>query len=217
MVQNKTRYFKKGSLPYFLSSQFFHSNFPTPTGSYHGKTVIVTGANVGLGFEAAKHLTRLGASRVILAVRTPEKGESAKEDIERATKCGAGVVEVWKLDLSSAESVKQFAERANRELSRVDILLESVSDKALQISSNGRSLTVIIRNAGVATQKFSTTEGEESTIKTNVISTFLLAFLMLPKLKETAKKFDVRPTLTIVSRLVKAALPWVHSKKLSPS
>lgn len=161
-----------------MASQFLWSYFPVPTASFCGKTVIVTGANVGLGLEAAKHIARLGAAKLILAVRTPEKGENAKDEIEAETRCARGVVEVWKLDLSSSESVKQFAARANAELPRVDVLLE---------------------NAGIATGSFKEAEGEEMTIKTNVTSTFLLAFLMLPKLKETAKKFDTRPTLTIVS------------------
>jgi hypothetical protein len=50
-----------------LFSQLFTS-VPKPTDNYASNTVIVTGSNVGLGLEAARHFTRLGASKVILAV-----------------------------------------------------------------------------------------------------------------------------------------------------
>ena len=172
------RRFTPGSIPYFLSSQFYHSNFAVPHGSFEGKTIIVTGSNVGLGYEAAKHFARLGAAKLILAVRSVEKGEKARKQIEAETDLRQGIVETWQLDLGSYDSVKKFAARASQELDRVDVLCE---------------------NAGIAAATYRQFEGEESTITTNVISTFLLAFLMLPKLKETASRFSTRPVLTIVS------------------
>lgn len=69
----------------FLYSQFFVS-LPYPKGSYIGKTIIVTRSNVGLGKEAARHYTRLRASRLILAVRSLDKGNAAKYDIEATTR-----------------------------------------------------------------------------------------------------------------------------------
>ena len=160
---------------------FFYSQlFVTPahpSASFTGQTIIVTGSNVGLGKEAARHFARLGASKLILAVRNIKAGEEAKKDIETSTKCGANVIEVWSLDLSSYESVKSFAERASK-LPRLDVLLE---------------------NAGIATFNFSLAEGHERTITVNVISTFLLALLMLPKLKATAKDSATQPRLIIVS------------------
>jgi retinol dehydrogenase-12 len=114
---------------------------PMPTETYKGQTVIVTGANVGLGFEAARHIVNLGASKVILAVRSIEKGEVAKKDIE-STSGKKGVVEVWQLDLSSYESVEAFAAKAST-LERLDVLLE---------------------NAGISTETFTLAEENESTI-----------------------------------------------------
>jgi retinol dehydrogenase-12 len=158
-----------------IHSQFFYT--PTlPPQEFTDQTVIVTGANIGLGFEAAKHFVRKGAGKVILAVRSAEKGETAKLEIEQETG-KSGVVEVWSLDLQSFDSVKAFAKRANK-LPRLDVLLE---------------------NAGISTMQWAVAEGHESTITTNVISTFLLALLVLPKLKETAQKFNVSPHLVIVS------------------
>ena len=42
-----------------------------------GKTVVVIGANVGLGFEAAKHFARMNPDRIILGCRSKERGEAA--------------------------------------------------------------------------------------------------------------------------------------------
>lgn len=84
----------------FLYSQLFVRPV-YPTRSFAGETVIVTGSNVGLGKEAARHFARLGASKLILAVRNIEAGEEAKKDIESTTNCGKSVIEVWSLDLSS--------------------------------------------------------------------------------------------------------------------
>lgn len=49
------------------------------------------------------------------------------------------------------------------------------------------------------TKYFKIVEGFESTITTNVISTFLLALILLPKLKDSAAKFDIKPRLSIVT------------------
>lgn len=160
----------------FLYSQFFVTPI-YPKESYAGKTVVVTGSNVGLGKEAARHFARLGASTVILAVRSLDKGNAAKENIERTTKVAKDVIQVWHLDMASYPSVEDFAKRVEG-LKRVDIF---------------------IANAGIATYNWRIAEDNESTITVNVVSTFLLAFLVIPKMKETALKFNTRPTLTIVS------------------
>lgn len=84
---------------HFHSQLFVQPKYPTQ--SFAGQTIIITGSNVGLGKEAARHIARLGASKLILAVRNVEAGEEAKRDIENTTKCGKSVIEVWKLDLAS--------------------------------------------------------------------------------------------------------------------
>ena len=50
----------------FLYAQLVTS-IPIPTASFSGQTIIITGANRGLGFEAAKHFVRLDVARLILA------------------------------------------------------------------------------------------------------------------------------------------------------
>jgi retinol dehydrogenase-12 len=52
---------------------------------------------------------------------------------------------------------------------------------------------------GISTEKFQLFEGQESTITVNVISTFLLALLVLPALKRSSQKYNIQPRLTIVA------------------
>ena len=151
---------------------------PTPH-DCQSATYIVTGANTGLGFECAKHLVRLSSKRVILAVRTLSKGEEAKKKIEAETG-RKGVVQAWHLDLTSYNSVKDFARRV-QELDRVDAIIE---------------------NAGVALDKWSTAEGLETTLTVNDVSTMLLAVLVLPKLQESGLKFGTSPHLVVVGSSV---------------
>jgi NAD(P)-dependent dehydrogenase (short-subunit alcohol dehydrogenase family) len=66
-----------------------------------GRSVIVTGANSGIGRAAARSFAAAGA-HVALAVRTPEKGKAAAATMP-------GVTEVRELDLASLESVRAFA------------------------------------------------------------------------------------------------------------
>lgn len=161
----------------FLYSQLFVTP-AYPSQPFTDQTVIVTGSNTGLGKEAARHFARLDAAKVILAVRNTKAGEEAKADIESTTQCGPDTIEVWWLDLADYASVKAFAARASKELDRIDVLCE---------------------NAGIMTVRKRMAEGHESTITVNVISTFLLALLMLPKLKDTARKLNRQTTLSIVT------------------
>ncbi len=68
---------------------------------FTGRTVIVTGANSGLGEVTARELARVGAT-VILAVRNTAKGDAAAAGM-------SGAVEVRKLDLQDLASVREFA------------------------------------------------------------------------------------------------------------
>ena len=166
-----------GFLIDFLYSQFFVTP-PYPDHDFSGQTVIVTGSNTGLGFEAARHFARLRCEKLILAVRTASKGQAAKESILATTQRTTDSVEVWDLDLSRIASVQAFATRA-RGLERLDVVVE---------------------NAGVQPTNWTvTSDGHELGLQTNVISTCLLALLMLPKLRETAEKCQTRPHLAIVT------------------
>ncbi|KAK6539160.1 hypothetical protein TWF694_009404 [Orbilia ellipsospora] len=149
-----------------------------------GKTFIITGANTGLGYEAAKHLVQCSSSRVILTARSADKGKAALSRIEKETG-KTGIAEYWNLDLASYESIKKFAKEVQA-LDRVDAIIE---------------------NAGVALTEFTTAEGLETSLTVNVTGTYFLAVLLLPKLKETAKRFGIQPRITIVGSGVAFIIP----------
>jgi NAD(P)-dependent dehydrogenase (short-subunit alcohol dehydrogenase family) len=85
-----------------------------------GKTVIVTGANSGLGKVTASELARVGA-HVVLACRNTEAGEKAAAGM-------SGDVEVRKLDLADLDSVRAFAEGTS---GPVDILINNAGVMAV--------------------------------------------------------------------------------------
>ena len=87
--------------------------------SFAGRTVIVTGANSGLGEVTARELARVGA-QVILAVRNTGKGEAAARDM-------TGDVEVRRLDLGDLASVRQFADGVDT----VDVLINNAGVMAV--------------------------------------------------------------------------------------
>ncbi|TEA12145.1 Short chain dehydrogenase atnD [Colletotrichum sidae] len=161
----------------FLHSQLFFE-VPYPVKSFSGQTVIVTGSNTGLGLEAARHFARLGAEKVILAVRNLAKGEAAAASIEETTG-RKDVTEVWELDLASYASVERFAARVNG-LARLDVL---------------------VGNAGLLTYDFVRAEENELMMTVNVVSTLLLAILLLPKLRETSLRWQKETVLTFTGSL----------------
>lgn len=163
------------TLPGIIYNQLFVS-LPEPKFDLTGQTVIVTGANTGLGFEAARHLVCLNAERVILAVRSLDKGKEAQRRIEESTGRG-GVVDVWELDLSSYESVKIFARRCDSDLSRLDCVIE---------------------NAALGPHSYVALEDNEAALTVNVVSTFLLGILLLPLCRKTARSFNTQPRLTFI-------------------
>jgi len=93
-----------------------------PSALFTSRTIIVTGSNVGLDFEAAVQFTSLGAEKVILPVRNEAKGEAAKQHIEARTRC-RDVVEVWQLDMDSFMSITSFANQVHHELPRFDVVV----------------------------------------------------------------------------------------------
>lgn len=133
--------------------------------SLAGKTVLLTGATSGLGYEAAIKFLNLGVDSLVIGSRSLERGNRTKADLEKVTS-RSGVVQVWELEMSNFQSVKDFASRVNKELPRVDIAL---------------------LNAGLWNREYSLSpEGWEETLQVNTLSTSLLALLLLPKLGESS-------------------------------
>lgn len=165
------------------SIQFFYRQFfvtPPPVSSrdadINGKTAIITGANVGLGFETARQLLDLGCN-LILAVRDEAKGEIARRDLANGRNLPSTAIQVWQLDLSSYESILSFVERT-RGLKNLDIA---------------------VLNAGIykVFEEFSST-GYEEGVQINYLSNVLLLATLLPVLQEK-KRGDIPGRLVLVS------------------
>lgn len=84
-----------------------------PTGLMRGKTVIVTGANSGIGRATAAELLKLQA-RVIMACRDRQRAEEAAQDIKNQAGPNQGEVVIKHLDLASLQSVRSFCEEVIR-------------------------------------------------------------------------------------------------------
>lgn len=154
----------------FLYRQFFYRPKPIKA-DLSGQTAIITGANVGLGFETGRQLLGLGLSRLILAVRSQAKGDAAAATLRQEHP--SAKIEVWLLDMSSYASIKAFVKRCvGDELQRLDIA---------------------ILNAGVQNAELTKNEqtGYETTFQVNYLSTALLSILLLPVLWE--KRAPGRP------------------------
>ena len=152
---------------------------PVPKADFTGKTVIVTGSNAGLGMEAVKHYVRLNAARIVMAVRSVNKGEAARREILATpglTDKNCNIL-VWPLNYALYASVEAFGARVAKELHRVD---------------------AVVLNAGIATQSWELLEEDESQITVNVVCTTLLALLVLPSLRNTAQKYGVETHLSFV-------------------
>lgn len=128
-----------------------------------GKTVLITGANTGIGKETAVDLARRGA-RVILACRDMDRANKAAAEVRKRS--GNGNVIVKKLDLASLQSVRTFAK---------DIL------------ANEERLDILINNAGVMScPKWQTEDGFEMQFGVNHLGHFLLTNCVLDLLKKSS-------------------------------
>jgi NAD(P)-dependent dehydrogenase (short-subunit alcohol dehydrogenase family) len=129
-----------------------------------GKTAIVTGASSGLGVETARALAGVGA-KVILPVRSPDKGEEAAADIRAST--GNRQVEIVAMDLADWASVRAFT----------DAFVKS-----------GAPLHILINNAGImATPERRIMGGVESQFGTNHLGHMLLTCRLAPALLKAGR------------------------------
>lgn len=147
----------------FLSRQFIQNVPKIPsTVDLTGQTALITGSNVGLGFECARQLLALNLSHLIIAVRSQSRGDAAAKKLQ--DEFPRAKIEVSLVDMSSYKSIQAFAKRCES-LPRLDIA---------------------ILNAGLSRPKFERSEEtkHEMTFQINYLSTALLALLLIPILKE---------------------------------
>jgi NAD(P)-dependent dehydrogenase (short-subunit alcohol dehydrogenase family) len=130
-----------------------------------GRLAVVTGANSGTGKEATARLAAAGA-RVIMAVRTPQKGEQARTEI--LDRDPDAQLEVRRLDLADLGSVRDFAEGLLADATPVDLL---------------------VNNAGVMAvpRRTTTVDGFELQLASNFLGPFALTVRLLPLVLEAAR------------------------------
>lgn len=122
-----------------------------------GRTVVVTGANSGIGLESTRNLHRAGAT-VVMACRNMDKARVAADTIRGEG--GRGDLDVRELDLADLGSVRNFAR---------------------SLAEEGRTIDVLMNNAGVmALDRSRTVDGFESQFGTNHLGHFALTGLLLP-------------------------------------
>lgn len=127
-----------------------------------GQVILVTGANSGIGFEAAKEFARQGA-QTILACRNMDKAQAALADIQK--ELPQAKVEIMALDLASLDSVRQFAAAFKAQYDQLDVL---------------------VNNAGIMMVPYGRTEdGFERQLGTNHLGHFALTGLLFDLLRNT--------------------------------
>ncbi|KAK1722740.1 short chain dehydrogenase [Colletotrichum acutatum] len=130
------------------------------------QVIIVTGGNVGLGFETIRQLSKHNPARIYLAARSQDKAEKAIQELQQQNPKATNIT-FLKLDLASFDSVKAAAADFLRKESRLDIL---VNNAGIMMTPEGLSW-----------------EGYEIQFGTNVMGPALFTQLLLPVIRETAK------------------------------
>jgi NAD(P)-dependent dehydrogenase (short-subunit alcohol dehydrogenase family) len=128
----------------------------------HGRVVVITGANRGIGRETALALAKQGAT-VVMACRSLDRALPVAEEIKGQS--GNSMVDVMQIDVASLQSIRAFAAEFAAHYDRLDALINNAG-----IFSPGRR---------------ETQDGLERTMATNYFGPFLLTHLLLPVLQRT--------------------------------
>jgi NAD(P)-dependent dehydrogenase (short-subunit alcohol dehydrogenase family) len=121
-----------------------------------GKTVLITGANSGVGFAMAEALARRGA-RLIMVCRDARRGAFAWEALMQASTCAAPVLML--ADLSAQAQIRALSTDIHQRFQRIDVLINNAG--------------------GVFAKRELSVDGIEKTFATNHLAPFLLTSLLL--------------------------------------
>jgi retinol dehydrogenase-13 len=134
----------------------------TTTASMSGKVCVVSGSTSGVGLETVKRLAR-GNAHIVMVCRNPDKAESVRKDILRQSNVRIDIVIA---DFSDLNDVRQAANIILRDYTRIDVLINS---------------------AGLhSTTRTTTKEGFETVFCVNHLASFLLTYLLLERLRQSA-------------------------------
>ena len=147
---------------------------PERLGNLEGKTYLITGANAGAGFQAARTLLKKDA-KVVMLNRSAEKSEAAVAKLKEEVGSNAEVSFV-RMDLASLASVREAAAEVLKTVPRIDAL---ICNAAI---------------AQVPTQKL-TVDGFESMLGTNHYGHFLLCGLLFERIEESKGRIVVVSSL----------------------
>jgi len=160
-------------------------------GDLRGRTFLVTGANSGIGRAMVEALAA-GGGNVVLAARSEERTRPVLEGLRAARP--AGTVELLLVDVSDLTSVRRAAE---------------------SFLASGRTLDVLVNNAGVAGTQALSADGFDLTYATNHIGPFHLTNLLLPALQRAPQGRVVN--VSSVAHLSAKGIDWpVLERRTSP-
>jgi protochlorophyllide reductase len=135
------------------------------------KTIVITGANSGIGFEAAKKLAADGHT-IVLACRSLEKATGAAERI-KATAIASSSLIPAECDLASLNSIRKFASEIGN--MNIDVLCLNAG---LSMNTNDKEIN-------------RTEDGFELTVGINHLGHFYLSDLLLPKINKQSGRIVV--------------------------
>ena len=136
--------------------------------NYHleDKTILITGANAGIGKAAAIQLAQCGAN-LVMACRNAQRGQQALEEVRSISQNDR--IELGLVDLSSQTSIREFAEAFQQKHQRLDVLIHNAANFDLTVK-----------------QPVKTEDDLETIFATNHLGPFFLTHLLLDLIKTSA-------------------------------
>jgi len=150
-----------------------------------GKVVLITGANSGIGKEAAVDLARLGAT-VVITARSELRGGKALAEVRRRSRRPDDQVQLLPLDLSKFSSIRACADRVLDRYDRLDVLVNNAG--------------------GIISDRRVTDEGFEMMFGVNHLGHFLLTQLLLDRIVQSAPARIIN--VSSIAHKLAGAMTW---------